>query len=324
MSGPIVLLGPQRPQPNLQHVLPRLGGVGPVLTVTAGWRHEEPEHEALHRAVGADAEALPLYQWFEEVMGEEPRIAEAWRQRQAKLVALKNLHRVRLHGALDALQMLLDRSDRLDAIARPQIEGQLSHLREIDQHFLDQSALICQEHPEVMRPWELPAVAARHAEAAEALGRARAVCIAGGHVAVLRNRLEFFGVHDLLARAHARGAAVVAWSAGAMALTERIVLFYDDPPDGPGHPELLDSGFELASDIVLFPHARRRLRLDDARRVSLLATRLGPALCVGLECGAWLERDAAGWFNRGEAQSALVLRADGAVVPLRGEGEEQP
>ena len=31
---------------------------------------------------------------------------------------------------------------------------------------------------------------------------------------------------------------VIAWSAGAMALTDRIVLFHDRSPQGPGHPEV--------------------------------------------------------------------------------------
>ncbi len=318
MSGTIMLLGPQRPSPNLAEVLLTIPGDGRVVTVTAGWRHEEAETEALHRVAGPAAASLPIYQWFEDVMAAVPEIAEEWRQRQAKIVELKNLHRIRMHPALEALQKLLDRAVAGSEIARVQIQWQLDQLRDIDQEFLDHSGLLCRQHPTVLKPWEHPAVASYHQRAAELLAGARAVLIAGGHVAVLRNRLEFFGVEGLLRDNLHRGTSVVAWSAGAMALTERILLFYDDPPDGPGHPELLDRGFELVRGLVLFPHCRRRLRLDETRRVSLLATRLAPATCVGLESGAWLAQVGARWVSRGDPGSALRLKPDGAVTSLTG------
>jgi hypothetical protein len=46
-------------------------------------------------------------------------------------------------------------------------------------------------------------------------------------VAVLVNRLRLFGLGDLVA-----DKTVFAWSAGAMAVSERVVLFHDDPPQG--------------------------------------------------------------------------------------------
>ena len=50
---------------------------------------------------------------------------------------------------------------------------------------------------------------------------------------------------------------VIAWSAGAMALTDRIVLFHDRAPQGPGHPELYGRGLSVLSGVVALPHARR-------------------------------------------------------------------
>ena len=81
----------------------------------------------------------------------------------------------------------------------------------------------------------------------------------------------------------AAAAPVIAWSAGAMALTDRIVLFHDRAPQGPGHPEVYGSGLSVLRDVVLLPHARARLLLDDAPRMAVFARRFAPARCVLLE-----------------------------------------
>jgi hypothetical protein len=316
MRGSIVLLGPQRPTQNLSQALATVPGDGPVVAITAGWRHDEGEIEALNRAIGPGAVHLPIYRWFDEAMAAAPAVAAAWRDRQAKIMELKALHRMRLHPAIEALRQVLDRVAAGSEIARPQVQWSLDHLRDLDRQFLDHSGVLQRQHPETLRPWELPEVAPYHQRITERLKGARAILVAGGHVAVLRNRLEFFGLKPQLAHAIGAGTSVVAWSAGAMCLTERIVLFYDDPPDGSGHPELLDSGFEMVKSVVLFPHCRERLRLDDGHRVSLLATRFAPQACIGLENGAWLEQSGDRWTNRGTPGTAVRLWPDGQVRPL--------
>ena len=61
------------------------------------------------------------------------------------------------------------------------------------------------------------------------------------------------------------GTPVIAWSAGAMALTDRIGLFHHRAPQGPGHPEVRGSGLSMVRrHAVLLPHARARLLLDVA------------------------------------------------------------
>jgi hypothetical protein len=107
---------------------------------------------------------------------------------------------------------------------------------------------------------------------------------------------------------------VVAWSGGAMALGERVVLFHDSPPQGAGHAELLDAGLGLYRHVIPFPNARRRLRLDDPSRVGLLAERLAPHACVTLDDGARLDwRSERGW----RAWPAVRrLQPDGRLGPL--------
>jgi enterochelin esterase-like enzyme len=64
-----------------------------------------------------------------------------------------------------------------------------------------------------------------------------------------------------------------------MALTERIVLFHDRAPQGPGHPEVYGSGLSVLRNLVPLPHARARLLLDDAPRMAVFARRFAPARC---------------------------------------------
>ena len=75
---------------------------------------------------------------------------------------------------------------------------------------------------------------------------------------------------------------VVAWSAGAMVLTERVVLFHDDPPHGAGIAEVLDVGLGLVPRRGRAARTRAAgSRLDDARRVSAASPAASrPATCL--------------------------------------------
>jgi hypothetical protein len=93
-----------------------------------------------------------------------------------------------------------------------------------------------------------------------------------------------------------------------MALADRIVLFGDRSAHGPGHPELYGSGLSVVRDVVLLPHARARLLLDDTPRMAVFARRFAPARCVLLEAGTRVE------FSDGAAglpAGARVLGEDG-------------
>jgi cyanophycinase-like exopeptidase len=126
------------------------------------------------------------------------------------------------------------------------------------------------------------------------LAEAAALVVTGGHVGVLAEVLHLFNVAAAL-----NGAPVIAWSAGAMALADRIVLFGDRSPRGPGHAEVYGSGLSLLRDVVLLPHARARLLLDDAPRMAVLARRFAPARCVPLEAGTRIDVSADGAWPPG-------------------------
>ena len=51
---------------------------------------------------------------------------------------------------------------------------------------------------------------------------------------------------------------------------EKIVLYYDNPPQGEGHPEILDTGLEYFSKYD-YVSCTRRLDLNDPDRIRKLA-----------------------------------------------------
>ena len=109
---------------------------------------------------------------------------------------------------------------------------------------------------------------------------------------------------------------MIAWSAGAMALADRIVLFGDRSPQGPGHPEVYGSGLSVLRDVVLLPHARARMLLDDTPRMAVFARRFAPARCVLLDSGTRIELDGDDGYDVGWPPSVRVIAEDGRVISL--------
>jgi hypothetical protein len=130
-------------------------------------------------------------------------------------------------------------------------------------------------------------------------------------VSVLAEVLHLFNVAAAL-RGDLAGWPVIAWSAGAMGLTDRIVLFHDRAPQGPGHPEVYASGLSVLRDVVLLPHARARLLLDDTVRMAVFARRFAPARCILLEAGTRVEAGEGGGYPPG----TRALGEDGHVTVL--------
>ena len=307
MSGTVLVLGPQRPHPNLARLLDAHGVTGAVAVVSAGWRHDESELEAFRRDVARPVVHLPLYQWFEEVLSADPELAAAYRARQDRIKVFKRLIRTRVSAAYDVVLRLESQRVEDDALHRLEVEDAVRAVRDLDQRSLEGCDAIRADAGIVEASWTHPAVAPYRDRIEQTLGGCDAVCLAGGHVAVLLNRLEFFGMRDLLRQHHAAGGTIAAWSAGAMVLTERVVLFYDDPPEGSSEPEVLDRGFGILQGRTLFPHARTRLRLDQPDRLRLLEARFGA--CTGLENGAGLVVKGDDWTDMGSPGSVLDLTA---------------
>lgn len=302
----VLLLGPQFRTPNLREALGRAGLRGPVATITAGWQEREGELGALEEHLGEHARDLRLYERAEAVFVREPALHKAYRARQNELRRLQDLYRVRLDHAKAAARELLG-SDDDSPLARKALRSAIADLRRLDTgHLRDIRTL----HRRFDADWNTerrPVLAAQFAELERLIGAAGLVCIAGGHVAVLLNRLKLFGLERALRRK-----PVVAWSAGAMALAERVLLFHDHPPQGAGNAEVFESGLALVRGTVFLPHAATRLATSDTARIKLLARRLAPSTCYTLDDGCHL------LWRRGEladAAGSQRLTRTGRFVP---------
>ncbi len=303
----VALLGPQRFEPTLRRVMDSLGMQGRIAAITAGWQEREREDQELRDHLDDRTVNLELYARAERVAAQDPELAAAHRERQERLKRLQRLYRVRLEHGMAACAALA-REAAEDADAGAELEAALASVRALDEAHLARIREIHAAFEERWRPNERDAVRRERAELAALMDESAAVAIAGGHVAVLLNRLRQFGIAGLLG-----GRAVFAWSAGAMAISERVVLFHDLPMHGAGWPEVLDEGLGVVKGVVPLPHAHRRLKLDDAARVSLMARRFAPALCAALDDGASLVVRPDGW-SAGEGTRRLT--PEGAVRPL--------
>ncbi len=289
MSRRIGLLGPQRFDPTLAEAVRALGIDGSFATVTAGWQEREAEVDELHEHLAGRAVNLELHRRGESVFVRDPELAAAHHDRQAMFRRLQELYVFRLESLKRVCRELFTRPENDPAIASERGDA-IDAMRRLDARHMDRLGEIHAAWHERWRPFERDAVATERAELARKLADASGLAIAGGHVAVIVNRMRLFGVMDLVG-----DKPVVAWSGGAMACGERIALFHDRPPQGRGNVELLDRGLGLVPGMVLFPHARRRLDLEDPVRLQILALRFAPARCVLLEDRAQLLSDGRTW-----------------------------
>jgi hypothetical protein len=294
----VILLGPQR-RPTVDSAVRSLDLAGPFATVTAGWQEREPDDGELNALLGGRAVRLELYRRWLDVQERDPEYAAAERALREIVNELQELYLLRLDYALQAVYALQHRaeSDRLggtftERVASPVAEA-VAAVRSLDAAHLAHLNEVRGEFFARLAPHDRPVIASHRASVAEILGGASALVVAGGHVGVLAEVLHLFNVAAAL-QFSGGSSPVIAWSAGAMALADRIVLFGDRSPHGPGHPEVYGSGLSVVKDVVPLPHARARLLLDDTPRMAVFARRFAPARCVLLEAGTRIEFDGPG------------------------------
>lgn len=274
------MLGPQTPRPNLAAAVDSLSFDGPVITITAGWRDSEGELADIEADIGRRVEDLGLYHRAERFFVEEPELLELHRHRQEKLQELQKLYRIRLDPALAAARQLL-RAEGDAELRRLEQRAAISQLRALDRHHLRRIAAIHADFDQRRKAIDIPAATAQREEVWRLVDNAGLILIAGGHVAVLLNRIRLFRLGELLAKK-----PIVAWSAGAMVLGERIVLFHDNAPQGRRNAEVLDAGLGIVPGLVPLPHARTRLDWSSRTRMALFARRFAPSRCCTLDVGS--------------------------------------
>lgn len=322
----IILLGPQEEQPTVAQALAECAELSPrtpLALITAGREQREAEDDDIVSRLDRPVHNLSLFARGEKVFRDDTELFEALRRRHDHLRQLQGLYRRRLDHAMDGAIEVLQSSGHpkdewlvLEGLGRRSaqlvndvFEEAMAAVRQLD---IQHSGRLTQLHAEFAEQWQ-PGQRDKVAEArrliAAELAECGALLIAGGHVIVLLNRLRLFGLAELVAELP-DDLPLLAWSAGAMALTPQVVAFHDSPPQGRGHAEVLDVGLGLAPAIVALPHAGQRLLLDDAVRVSILARRMAPKLCLALDGGSRADWDGSAW-KAGPGTRQLTL--DGTV-----------
>ena len=300
----VVLLGPQRLRPTLVEAVDRAGVRGTVAAVTAGWQEREDEIDELSAHLRRSVVNLRLHRRGEDVLARDPELLLAYGDHLDRRRKMQDLYRIRVGHEKSSIRDLLDEPIDRELVG-PEVDRALAALRALDTEHRSRVRRLEAAFESEWAPGDRPVVAEHRAEVAETLSRCEALAIAGGHVQVLLDRLRLFRVAEA-----AGELAVFAWSAGAMVACETVVLFHDSPPQGANDEEVLSDGLGLCSGVVALPHAKRRLALDDAQRVRLLARRFQPARCFALDEGslAWCVDDAI------ELHAGRELRRDGSVV----------
>ena len=303
----VTLLGPQIHNPNLREVLRGMALQGPFVAISAGWQEREGELDELRTHVAQDVHDLRVYERTEAIFADDQPLRIAHRTRQAELQELQELYQPRLRHAKDAARELLSR-DGTPALLRRARRQALAMLRRLDATHLADIRRIHAAHLAALEPATRPAVQAAERQIKRYVDQANAVLIAGGHVAVLLNRLRLLGGAAMFGNK-----PVIAWSAGAMALAEAVVLFHDQPPQGQANTEVFEAGLGVVRRVIPLPHAQSRLHLHDAMRVELMARRFAPNACITLDQGAWLH------FVDGQLQNhggCFQLARNGALTEV--------
>ena len=197
-------------------------------------------------------------------------------------MTMQRLYRRRLRHALAAIGELSHEKDE-SRILDNERRAAMRAIKTLDAQHLRRIRAIHDQFDKNMQATTRPVVAAHRSRLQELLDGSGALLIAGGHVQVLLNRLRLFGLLEL-----AGDKPIIAWSAGAMCLADRVVLFHDFPPQGPGDAEVAETGLGLCPGIVPLPHATNRLNLDNKARISAFARRFSPARSITLDPGAML------------------------------------
>jgi hypothetical protein len=275
-----------------------------VAVVNAGWQERESDDAELLGLVGAQATNLRLFSRWMDALRADPEYAAAEREHRLVLDELRQLYLIRLDHALRAESAVTARTDaRPHTLAMASADA-LEAVRLLDATHL---ARVGELHDDFYGTWRLEergTIAVHREDVRELLSTAQCLVVAGGHVGELIRVLHLFHVAPHVPE------RVVAWSAGAMALTDRVVLFHDRAAQGASPTEVFDAGIGVIPGLVLLPHARRRLLTDDVLRMSGLARRFAPDSCLVLDDGVRVDLGPDG----GVPLDARVVGANGLIT----------
>ncbi len=289
----------------MRQVVADLGIAGPIAAVTAGWQEREQEDDELAEHLREETCNLELHRRGEEVLAEDPPLLAALAELREERRATQRLYRLSLEHALAAVRALAAVPET--PLVLEELAEAFEVVRTLDARHLER---ITRLETAFRKQWSTArrrSVRRQRREIDQILERCGVLAIAGGHVGVLVDLLRMFGLDERLRR-H----TVLAWSAGAMAIGARVVLFHDSPPQGFGHAEVWGPGLGLYGRYLLFPHARTRLQVGDRLRIAILARRFLPQICVPMDEGELLSLT----VGRLTGGSARRMGRDGTITEL--------
>jgi hypothetical protein len=275
----VTLLGPQRRSAAARAAVAELMPEGRIATVNAGWQERENDSAELSDVLGGRMLNLELYRRWQEIVASDGHYALRERRLTALLAEIQAVYAIRLNHQMAALESVSRRKE-IPAVQTAAMFDALHALQELDRWHLEVVAETRHEFFASVRLGERDSVLAHRAEIAEQVSQCSGMVFAGGHVGVLLHVLHIFDLTRVIKT------PVIAWSAGAMALSDRVVLFHDFAAGGDRHAEMYAEGLGVYSGVLPFPHPRRRLRLDDGSRLGQMALRFSPRTCLLLSDGA--------------------------------------
>ncbi len=222
----VTVLGPQRRTTATRTAVAELIPTGTVATINAGWRERESADAELGEVLGGRMVNLRLYQRWQDLMAADPEYAAAERRPDRAVGGAAGGVRaagVPRGGGPRTRSTVGTRCRPSGPRPWPTGSGLCATL---DTWHLAEVAASRQQFYAATPIGERESVRAHRRELAELVDDSSGLVITGGHVGVLLHLLHVFGLVAMIKQ------PVITWSAGAMALSDRVVLFGDPPPGG--------------------------------------------------------------------------------------------
>ena len=298
-----VLLGPVGDGAAVARELSTLGVEGPVALVTAGWEEGERNDSDLDRVLGGGTRNLGLFGRRLDIIESDADYAEALLRVRTAVAHLREVYLVQLRHALRGVEAVRLHDAGARRLAGVQLDEAIETVRALDERHATRVAAVFGEFYAELPPHERDVIIRHRDEVAAIVADCAAVAIAGGHVGVLTDCMHVCNLGPVVG-----DRPVVAWSSGAMAVAERVMVV--DDHDLAGRPdEVWGAGIGLVTGVVPLPDAQARLRTDDRNHLALLARRLAPRATVLLDDGDRVVVDDGVLDLRG----ARVVAPDGTI-----------
>ena len=189
---------------------------------------------------------LRLYQRWQELIAADAEYAAAERGLAELLEEQQAVYALRVFHAVAAVDEV-NRRDKMPAVRAAAVTDGIRALRALDSWHLDEVAASRQQFYAATQIGERESVRAHRRELAELVDDSAGMVITGGHVGVLLHLLHVFGLVTMIKK------PVITWSAGAMALSDRVVLFGTHRPAGRRLPEVWAEGLGVFSGVLAVP-----------------------------------------------------------------------